>query len=254
MPWWDEDRLSAFETIRVSGGRPVDLAAHWKRLVHSQKTVLRPVPSTRLLAVVRRAARDLPGGEGGLRVEVTTTSSGEKMFVSILPRPGRLGAQMVSGVRVVTAVGPGGSAATQLPQAKHGNRLPGVLVWAQSGFDAPFEYLWCDASGGVCEGTFSNIFIVRKGILITPPTTAGALSGTVRESVFGWARRRRIAARAEMFTRHELFTAEEAFLTNSLIGIVPICDADGRTIGSVCPGPVTRKLQQAYRTTFLRRG
>ncbi|MBI4313952.1 MAG: aminotransferase class IV family protein [Candidatus Omnitrophica bacterium] len=250
MPWWDDARCSIFETIRVQEGRPVAMQAHWKRLIDAQKLLLRKLPSRTLEDSVRQAARRLPSGEGGVRVGVTT--SGQTVSESILPRGRRWSVPLKQGVSVATAVGPGGSFHSQWPQIKHGDRLPGVLAWGQLYPQRIFEQIWCNAQGHVSEGTFSYIFIWRKGVLVTPPVSAGVLPGIVRENLLGLARRLKIPAAEQLFTRHELFTAEEAFLTNSLIGIVPVRQVDCRRIGAVCPGETTRKLQRAYRKLIPR--
>ncbi|MBI4226707.1 MAG: aminotransferase class IV family protein, partial [Candidatus Omnitrophica bacterium] len=118
---------------------------------------------------------------------------------------------------------------------------------------APFEILWCNEQGLLTEGTVSNLFLVRRGQLLTPPVWGGALPGVVRQAVCRLARRLKISVEETPVTRHELYTAEEAFVTNSLVGVVAIRVADGRRVGTRCPGSVTRRLQRAYDTT-LRKG
>ena len=103
------------------------------------------------------------------------------------------------------------------------------------------------------EGTVSNLFLVRRGGLVTPPVWVGALPGVTRQAVCRLARRLTLSVEETPVTRHELYTAEEAFVTNSLVGVAAIRVADGRHIGARCPGPVTRRLQRAY-AARLRRG
>ncbi|OGX41578.1 MAG: hypothetical protein A3C53_08415 [Omnitrophica WOR_2 bacterium RIFCSPHIGHO2_02_FULL_68_15] len=266
-PWPDETRVGVFETLAVVRGRPVALEAHWRRLCESQQTVGRARPPSSLKAAIRRAARGAPG----LRVALTTTRSAPTR-VEILPRASRR--PPAGGVTVVTATGRAASAAALPAQVKTIERIPSILAWGEAGAGgtapgtlaqvplavppaptsrAPFEILWCNAQGLVTEGTVSNLFLVRRGGLVTPPVWVGALPGVTRQAVCRLARRLTLSVEETPVTRHELYTAEEAFVTNSLVGVAAIRVADGRRIGARCPGPVTRRLQRAY-AARLRRG
>ena len=111
----------------------------------------------------------------------------------------------------------------------------------KSGYD---EAVMLSPQGHVSECTGENIFIVEKGAIITPPTSAGALQGITQDSV------RRIAAdhgleyRVEHLLRSDLYTADEAFLSGTAAEIVPIRSVDDRELGD--PGPVTRQIQETY--------
>ena len=115
-----------------------------------------------------------------------------------------------------------------------------------------FEVLWVTAAGYVAEATTSNLFLVIRGKVVTPPLWVGALGGVVREVILRLARQERFTAVEHPVTRHELYNAEEAWLTNSLVGMVPIRRVDGRRIGRACPGVVTRRLARRY-AEYLRR-
>jgi branched-chain amino acid aminotransferase len=111
----------------------------------------------------------------------------------------------------------------------------------KSGYD---EAVMLSPQGHVSECTGENIFIVDKGAIITPPTSAGALQGITQDSV------RRIAAdhgleyHVEYLLRSDLYTADEAFLSGTAAEIVPIRSVDDRELGD--PGPVTRQIQETY--------
>ena len=247
MSWpSDETRVGVFETLAVVRGRPVALDAHWRRLCESQQTVGRARPPASVKALIRRAAKRADG----LRVALTTTALAP-MTVEILPRTSRR--PPATGVTVVTATGRAPSAAAVPAQVKTIERIPSVLAWGETGARPPFEILWCNAQGLLTEGTVSNLFLVRRGRIITPPRWVGALPGVVRQAVCRLARRLKISVEETPVTRHELYIAEEAFVTNSLVGVVPIRVADGRRVGSRCPGPVTRRLQRAYAAAIRRR-
>jgi branched-chain amino acid aminotransferase len=112
----------------------------------------------------------------------------------------------------------------------------------EAGYD---EALLLDTDGYVAEGPGENIFIVRKGILKTPPLTS-ILEGITRDSVLQLAREARLPVAEERFTRDELYIADEAFFTGTAAELTPIREVDGRTIGSGKPGPITQQLQERF--------
>lgn len=110
------------------------------------------------------------------------------------------------------------------------------------GFD---EALLLDTNGLVSEGTGQNIFIVRDGVLATPPLPS-VLDGITRRSIIDMARREKIKFKEADFTRDQLYVADEAFFTGTAAEVTPIREVDGRVIGNGKPGPVTKKLQSLF--------
>ncbi len=107
------------------------------------------------------------------------------------------------------------------------------------------EALILDTSGFVSEGTGQNIFIVRDGVLMTPPLPS-VLEGITRKSIIEMAGKMKIRVSETNFTRDELYIADEAFFTGTAAEVTPIREVDGRTIGKGKPGPVTKKLQDLF--------
>ena len=112
----------------------------------------------------------------------------------------------------------------------------------RAGFD---EAIMLDVQGNVGEGSGENIFIVRNGVLKTPPLTA-ILEGITRNSVIDLARQMGLTVRETVFSRDELYIADEVFFTGTAAELTPIREVDNRKIGSGFPGPITHKLQQAF--------
>jgi branched-chain amino acid aminotransferase len=106
----------------------------------------------------------------------------------------------------------------------------------------------------VAECTADNLFIIRKGKLLTPPTWQGALEGVTREAVLELARKRRLAAAEEPITRYDVYTADEAFMTGTAAEIVPVVSLDGRSIGTGKPGEVTKRLIGDFKALTLKDG
>jgi branched-chain amino acid aminotransferase len=107
------------------------------------------------------------------------------------------------------------------------------------------EALILDTNGYVSEGTGQNIFIVRNGVMMTPPLPS-VLEGITRKSIIEMARNEKIEVIETNLTRDELYIADEAFFTGTAAEVTPIREADGRSIGSGNPGPVTGKIQDLF--------
>ncbi|MGB3728138.1 MAG: aminotransferase class IV, partial [Thermodesulfobacteriota bacterium] len=99
--------------------------------------------------------------------------------------------------------------------------------------------------GYVAEGSGENIFIVRNGILKTPPLTS-VLEGITRDAVIQIAKDEGIEFTSDRFTRDELYISDEAFFTGTAAEITPIREVDKRMIGEGKPGPITKKLQSRF--------
>ena len=113
----------------------------------------------------------------------------------------------------------------------------------KAGYD---EAILLSPQGYVSECTGENIFIVRNGTIITPPTSAGALEGITQSSVMTIARDLGYEAQVGNILRSDLYTADEAFLSGTAAEVVPIRSVDDRLVGSGEPGPMTRKIQETF--------
>jgi branched-chain amino acid aminotransferase len=107
------------------------------------------------------------------------------------------------------------------------------------------EALMLDTDGYVAEGTGENIFIVKEGVIKTPPLNA-VLPGITRASIIALAKDLGMTVAEDIFSRDELYLADEAFLTGTAAEVTPIREVDSRRIGKGKPGPVTQKLQSAF--------
>lgn len=110
-----------------------------------------------------------------------------------------------------------------------------------SGYD---EAVLLSTGGHVSECTGENIFVVRRGVIYTPPVNAGALEGITQDCVFRIAADMGIEVRTEHLLRSDLYTADEAFLTGTAAEVVPIRSVDDRELGP--PGPITKAVQDVY--------
>jgi len=126
-----------------------------------------------------------------------------------------------------------------------GNYVNSVLAKAEAIENGYTEALLLDASGFVAEGTGENIFIIKNGIIKTPPV-ATVLDGLTRDAIIQIAKKLDYKIVEQLFTRDEVYTADEAFFTGTAAEVTPISDLDKRVIGTGTVGPITKNIQQAF--------
>ncbi|MGE5808467.1 MAG: branched-chain amino acid transaminase, partial [Nitrospirota bacterium] len=126
--------------------------------------------------------------------------------------------------------------------ANYANSLLAKREALKDGYD---EAVLLDTDGYVAEGSGENVFMVRKGVIKTPPLTS-ILEGVTRDTVMQLAVEHGMRLVEERFTRDEFYVADEAFFTGTAAEITPIREVDNRTVGSGKPGPVTKALQAAF--------
>jgi branched-chain amino acid aminotransferase len=138
------------------------------------------------------------------------------------------------------------------PAIKSTNFLNNILAKIESLSAGAYEGILLNWKGYVAEGTISNIFMVKNGVLSTPHVRTGILEGVTRSLVLGLARRRGIRTREVLLRPKDLDDADECFITNTTVEVMPVTLIDGRPVGDGCPGMITRELIQTYREEVLR--
>ncbi len=123
----------------------------------------------------------------------------------------------------------------------YGNSSLAKVEALKAGYD---EAILLSPQGYVSECTGENLFVVKHGRLLTPPTSAGALEGITQHSVVTIARDLGYEVAEANLLRTDLYLAEEAFLTGTAAEVVPIRSVDDREIGP--PGPITVSIQETY--------
>ena len=126
-----------------------------------------------------------------------------------------------------------------------GDYVNSILAKREALLDGYDEAIMLDVQGLVSEASGENVFVVRDGVLQTPPLHS-VLDGITRATVCELARRRDIQVEERQITRDDLYIADEIFLTGTAAEVTPIREVDHRTIGSGTRGPVTKVLQDAY--------
>jgi branched-chain amino acid aminotransferase len=248
---------SVFETIRTYRGRPFALDEHLARLERSATMVAIPMPVPRdtIAAEVEAALVAGKNAESYARVMLSrgvaplgldpsqALSPVRVILVEPLEPPSRDAYRDGVACTVVRTE----RAADAAHGAKVGNYLASLLALRAAKAAGAHEALIVDGHGRVVEGATSNVFLVRAGVLVTPPEEANILPGITRAHLLEVARAEHIPVALETFTAEQLIKADEAFLSSSIREVLSVVRVEGQPVGSGVPGPVTRRLHAAFR-------
>ncbi|WP_347490398.1 aminotransferase class IV [Desulfoscipio sp. XC116] len=247
--------FSLFETMLVKQGRIIMLRQHVQRLAGSAAALGVTVAADGDLLVAGSMAvvKQSGAADGVLRLTVTAGSAeGEPglIFFSIqegVPYPPGCYAR---GFLLLTLGWPRNEK-SPLVRHKTANYLENILGRREAlrlGYD---EGIFLNSLGNVAEGTVSNVFVVRQGELLTPPPGAGLLPGTVRQLILELAPAAGYRCREGNFITGDILSADECFVTNSLMGVMPVTGLDGKKAGGGRPGRITMELMKHQTAAFL---
>ncbi|MBI4208279.1 MAG: aminotransferase class IV [Deltaproteobacteria bacterium] len=246
-----------FETLHSYEGKVFEWSGHWRRLESSAQFIELKLDhsSEEIHGWVQELLQknDLLRKEAAVRIEVTRGVS----TLDYAAEPDRptwvVFVKPVDRVEIETwqkGIRCGSVEASWLsPQLSHHktiNYLPTVMVSRIAKKNGWFEAFFVDDPGYVLEGARSNIFIVEKGTLKTPPLRGAVLAGITRQTVLQLAREAGIPVEETMIHRDQLFKADEVFMTSSIVEIAPILEFDGRKTGD-SSHPAISSLQRAFR-------
>ena len=248
-----------FEGIRIYNGNVFLEQEHIDRLYESALAIRLTIPMSKaeLSAATRAtvAANNLTNGyirlvvtrgSGSLGLDIRRTSDPQIIIIadSISLYPDEL---YESGLPLVTASTIRNHSAALSPRIKSLNYLNNIMAKVEGQDAGTVEALMLNHKGEVAECTGDNIFIVKNGVLKTPPVDAGILEGITRNAVMELARAAGIPVEETAMVRHDIYVADECFLTGSAAEVIAAISLDGRQIGTGKPGPVTQKLLQLFR-------
>ena len=230
-----------FTTLRLIGGRPAMLADHHHRLSEQAGALdLGPISALGTLwARCLELAQAEGMTDGAARVTLFRDVDGVGELIQLRPRPYGPD-EFRRGFALKRTPAESGAALAGLKTIAYLRYLLAKRAATAAGFD---EALLVDGSGRVLEGATSNIFCVRNGLLVTPPAADGLLPGIVRGAILGG--RCGVTAEERSLVWEELIGADEVFVTNSLMGVMPVRGLDGQSLAAV-PGPVTRRVARAF--------
>jgi branched-chain amino acid aminotransferase len=152
--------------------------------------------------------------------------------------------RIATGISVIVPSVRNWSPATLDPKVKNFNRLHSHFARLEADRSNADDVVLVDEHGLLTESRGANVFIVRDGTIYTPDS--GILEGITRQTVFEIADELGIAAVVRSLTPFDLYVADEAFFSTTAGGIIPIVEADGRTVGGGKPGPITKRVHDRY--------
>ncbi len=245
-----------FETMRAYGGRVFRLGKHLSRLSRGAAWLGLAVDAGELADAVGKSVAANGLGDARIRITVSAGEGGAVPDLSSCARPTVLVVAAAfdplpqdvyaRGFRaILSSITRNGR--SPLSAVKSTSFLESMMA-RQEARDAGVDEAVClNERGTVAEASMSNIFVVAGGVLRTPGLDSGILPGITREAVLELAAGAGIATHEDDITPEELSAADEAFLTNSVMEVMPLTELAGRPIGPGAPGPVTLRLMAAYR-------
>ena len=247
-----------FEGIRIYNSRVFELEAHINRFYESAKVIRLVVPMSKgkLISAVEKTVEANGVIDGYIRLVVTRGVGGlglnpficedGKLFIiadNIQLYPEEL---YEKGMKVVSATTIRNHPLSLPPQIKSLNYLNNIMAKIEALDNDVPEAIMYNLEGYVAEATGDNVFIVKDGVIFTPPVEAGGLVGITRGIVMKLAGKEKLEVVEKNLTKFDLYTCDEFFLTGTAAEVIGIVEIDGRVVGDGKPGPYTRLLRKKF--------
>lgn len=248
-----------FEGIRAYNGRVFKLRDHVVRLYESARTIGLEIPLSleEFEEIILETLRRNNLRSGYIRPVVTRGKGDLGLDPQKCPTPTifciadsiRLYPEELyeNGLTLITVSTRRNIPVAVTPRVKSLNYLNNIYAKMEANLAGVPEAIMLNADGYVAEATGDNIFIVKNGVLCTPPPYIGLLEGVTRNAVMDLARQADIPVVEKVFTLHDLYNADECFLTGTAAEVIPTVKVDGRPIADGKPGKITRQLITAFR-------
>ncbi len=248
-----------FEGIRAYNGRIFKSREHMDRIFEAAKAIMLDIPMTKdeLEEVVFETCRRNNIKNGYVRLVITrgkgdlglSPVSCKTPTIYCIAGTIRLYPQemYIKGMPIITSVQRRNKATIVDPQIKSLNYLNNILAKIEANRAGVPEALMLNHDGIVAECTGDNIFIIKDGIIYTPPIHIGILDGITRGAVMDLAKEMGYEVKESEFTLYNVYNADECFLTGTAAEVIPVTEVDGRVIGPGIAGPITGKILRAFK-------
>ena len=253
-----------FEGMRTYSNKVFRLDEHIDRLYESARAILLTIPMSKqeMIDAVKKTV-ELSGlsdsyirlvvtrGSGSLGLDPNRTSDPQVIIiVDLIALYDRK--YYDEGLKIITASTIRNHPAALSPRIKSLNYLNNIMAKLEGLQAGCMEAIMLNHKGEVAECTGDNIFIVKKGQLLTPSADSGILEGITRNAILELANSFKIPARETTLTRHDLLVADECFLTGSAAEVIPVVSIDSRPIGDGKVGPTTKQLMIEFKKLVVR--
>lgn len=248
---------AVWEGLRVYNGRIFQLDAHLNRLTDSAKAMAFTQIPTR--AEVKTAIFDTLRANqmrDGVHIRLTLTR-GKKITSGMSPKLNHYGPCLIvlaewkapvydqNGIRLITSAIRRNSPQCIDSKIHHNNLINNILAKIEANVAGVDDAVMLDLSGFVSETNATNIFLVKRGLLLTPHADS-CLPGITRGYVMQLARANAIPLQERNISISEVYSADEMFTTGTMGELSPVLEVDGRTIGDGAIGPLTQQLQTLF--------
>ena len=243
-----------FEGIRFYNDRVFKLEEHIDRLLKSAKAIMLNLPWTHQ-EICEATVNTINANQlsaGYVRLVITRGAGGLGLNPYLCERPSMFiiadAIQLYpeehyeKGLELVTCATRRPTPGSLSPQVKSLNYLNNVMAKIECIKAGALEGVMLNEQGYVAECTGDNIFIIRDGVISTPPISDGALDGITRATIFELCENIGIEINEATLTRYDIYTADEAFLTGTAAEVIPCVGLDDRKIGDGTPGETSREL------------
>jgi len=247
-----------FEGIRAYNGSVFKLKEHIDRLYSSARVIMLEIPMTKeeMINAVIETLKKNNLTEAYIRLVVSRGLGDLGLDPRKCPKPTIIiitdriklhggGAKEEGLTAIISWVKRDPVDATS-HEVKSLNYLNSILAKIEANSANVDEAICLNKEGFVCEGVAENIFTVSNGVIITPPTSTGALRGITRNVVIEIAKKLGYTVVKNEITPSDLFLADEVFFTGTAAEVVPVKEINKRRIKNGKPGPITRKLMEEY--------
>jgi branched-chain amino acid aminotransferase len=254
-----------FEGIRMYNGRIFRLDEHIDRLYDSARTIdlCPPLSKEEMEQAIIETVRKNNLKNAYIRPIITRGIGDLGLCPTKCPKPSVIiiatewgamyGDLYEKGLTAVSVSVRRNPACALPPNVKSLNYLNNILAKIEANYKGGDEAIIFDMQGHVSEGSGDNIFVIKNGVIYTPPTLNN-LRGITRAVVLELAQLLGISVVETNLGYFDLYTADEVFVTGTAAEVAPIVVVDGRKIGSGRPGPVTRQLMEAFHSVTDREG
>ncbi len=249
-----------FEGIRAYNGRVFRLGEHIDRLWDSAKAIALCIPMTKseMEKIVLETLKINKLDDAYIRLVISRGTGDLGLDPAKCPKPTIfIIADKISlypdelytnGLEVITVSTRRTTPDTLSPNIKSLNYLNNIMAKLEAKRAGVLEAIMLNKEGYVAECSGDNIFVVKNGVVTTPPAYAGALKGVTRNTAIELIRNKlKIEIKEDMLTVYDLYCADECYLTGTAAEIIPVVKVDGRIIGDGKPGKITAKVLKEFR-------
>ena len=255
-----------FEGIRIYDGNVFRLEEHLERFEYSAKAILLKMPWSRdeIREAILQTCRANSLQNGYIRLVVTRGVGDLGLSPWLCPRPSIFviadkialypREHYEKGLAIVTVPTRRMNPAALSPAIKSLNYLNNIMAKMEAQQFGALEAIMLNDQGLVAECTGDNVFIVHKGKIFTPSAQQGALKGITRDTIFDIAADLSLPIEEHDLTRYDIWNADECFLTGTGAEVIPVVKLDGREIGDSKPGPIFKRVLEAFHVRVRQEG